>query len=195
MTKYSKQWLRVEELEKMLLYPDLSEKYEVWIYLLYNPALRVSEAINVKVRDLDIKNGYIEVWGGKGRDSSEMQKASCDVKVLKRIERYCEHCNLRPNDYIMFSQKSKQVDRSQVYRVLNDICSKAGIDKKIGTHTLRRSRAEHLIDSGIPIAHVSKYLRHKNLSTTMAYLEISIADIQKELEKVDDPINRLIRGI
>ena len=98
-------------------------------FLLYNPALRVSEAINVKVRDLDIKNGYIEVWGGKGRDSSEMQKASCDVKVLKRIERYCEHCNLRPNDYIMFSQKSKQVDRSQVYRVLNDICSKAGIDK------------------------------------------------------------------
>lgn len=192
MTKYSKQWLRTEELEKMFNYSELSEKYEIWMYLLYSPALRVSEAINVKVRDLDIKNECIEIWGGKGKDETEMQKANCDVKVLKRIERYCEHHNLRPNDYIMFSQKSKQVDRSQVYRVLNDICSKAGIDKKIGTHTLRRSRAENLLDSGLSITYVSKYLRHKNLSTTMKYLDISLADIQKELGKIDDPINLII---
>ncbi|WP_052730878.1 tyrosine-type recombinase/integrase [Methanosarcina horonobensis] len=75
------------------------------MYLLYTPALRVSEAINVKVRDLDKKNECIEIWGGKSRDETEIQKAPCDNRVMKRIERYCEHCNLRPSDYIMFSQK------------------------------------------------------------------------------------------
>jgi integrase/recombinase XerD len=192
MTKYSKQWLRVEELEKMFSYSDLSEKYEIWMYLLYTPALRVSEAINVRVRDLDEKHECIEIWGGKGRDISEMQKTHCDAKVIKRIQRYCEHNNLRPNDFIMFSQKSKQVDRSQVYRVVNDICHAVGIDKKIGTHTLRRSRAEHLLDNGLQLTYVSKYLRHKNLSTTMKYLDISLADIQKELGKINDTINVII---
>ena len=163
MTRYSKQWLREDELQQMFNYPDLSEKYEIWMYLLYTPALRVSEAINVKVRDMDAKHECIEIWGGKGHDETEMQKANCDARVIKRIERYCEHNNLRPNDYIMFSQKSKQVDRSQVYRVLNDICHAVGIDKKIGTHTMRRSRAEHLLDNGLPLTYVSKYLRHKNL--------------------------------
>lgn len=192
MTRYSKQWLRTEELEKMFNYSDLSEKYEIWMYLLYTPALRVSEAINVKVRDLDIKHECIEIWGGKGHDETELQKAHCDARVLKRIERYCQHNDLRPNDYIMFSQKSKQVDRSQVYRVLNDICQAVGIDKKIGTHTMRRSRAEHLLDSGLPLTYVSKYLRHKNLSTTMKYLDISLADIQRELQKIDDSISLIV---
>ncbi len=192
MTRYNKQWLRPDELQQMFSYPELAEKYEIWMYLLYTPALRVSEAINVKVRDLDKKNECIEIWGGKGKDETEMQKAPCDARVLKRIERYCEHCNLRPNDYIMFSQKSKQVDRSQVYRVLNDICQAVNIDKKIGTHTMRRSRAEHLLDSGLPLTYVSKYLRHKNLSTTMKYLDISLSDIQRELSKIDDTITLIV---
>lgn len=190
--KYNKQWLREEELELMLNKPDIPEKYEVWILLLYTPALRVSEAINVKVRDLDLKNECIDIWGGKGKDVTEMQKVVCDIKILKRMKRFCEHSNLRPNDYIMFSQKSKQVHRSQVYRVLNDICRDVGIDKKIGTHTMRRSRAEYLLDRGLAITFVSKYLRHKNLSTTMKYLDVSVADIQREMEKIDDGIGMMV---
>ncbi|AFV24619.1 integrase family protein [Methanolobus psychrophilus R15] len=190
--KYNKQWLREEELEMMLSKPDIPEKYEIWLLLMYTPGLRVSEALNVKVRDLDMKNGCIDIWGGKGRDDTEMQKAVCDIKILKRIKRFCEHSDLRPNDYIMFSQKSKQVHRSQVYRVLNDICHDVGIDKTIGTHTMRRSRAEHLLDRGLPITFVSKYLRHKNLSTTMKYLDVSVADIQREMEKIDDNVGTLV---
>jgi integrase/recombinase XerD len=190
--KYNKQWIREEELELMLNKADISEKYEIWILLMYTPALRVSEAINVKVRDLDLKNECIDVWGGKGRDDTELQKVVCNIKILKRIKRFCEHTNLRPNDYIMFSQKSKQVHRSQVYRVLNDICRDVGIDKTIGTHTMRRSRAEHLLDRGLPITFVSKYLRHKNLSTTMKYLDVSVADIQREMERIEDNIGNLI---
>jgi|GEM_PF-5849660 len=42
---YSKEWLKITELQKILSLHDLSEKYEVWITLLYYPALRVSEAL------------------------------------------------------------------------------------------------------------------------------------------------------
>jgi integrase/recombinase XerD len=190
--KYSKEWLRPEELKQILSLPDISEKYETWILLLYVPALRVSEAINIRLRDLDLKSQSIEVWGGKGYDPSELRKAPCDANTLKRIIRYCEHQGLRPADFVMCSQKSKQVDRSQVYRVVNKLCQQAGISKTIGTHTFRRSRAEHLLDSGLPLPYVSKYLRHRNISTTMAYLHVSVADIQREMLKIEDPIAAIL---
>lgn len=133
-----------------------------------------------------------EEWDGKGRDVTEMQKAPCNIKILKQIKRFSEHNNLRPRDYIMFSNKSSQVTRTWVYRVVNDLCQGAGIDKKIGTHTFRRSKAEHLLDGGLNLTYVSRYLRHKNLSTTMKYLDISIADIQRKVDKIKDPLDVII---
>lgn len=190
--KNSKEWLRPDEFQKILSLPDLSEKYETWMMLMYTPALRVSEAINVRVRDLDLKGACVEVYGGKGYDSTEMRKAPCDARVLRRLKQYCDHNQLKPNDYIMFSRKSKQVHRCHVYKVVNKLAQQAVLDKRIGCHTFRRSRAEHLLDGGLSITFVSKYLRHKNLSTTMAYLDVSVADIQREMEKIDDCIGTFV---
>ena len=159
---------------------------------MYTPALRVSEAIHVRVRDLNFDELCVDVWGGKGRDITQLQRAPCDVGVLNKVKRYCEHQNLRPNDYIMFSQKTPQTCRSNVYIQVNRICKLAGIDKKIGTHTFRRSRAEHLLDRGLALTFVSRYLRHRDISTTMHYLDISISDIQRELEKINDPVGDMM---
>jgi integrase/recombinase XerD len=159
---------------------------------MYVPALRVSEAINIRVRDLNIENQCVDIFGGKGYDTTEMRRAPCDAATLRKIIRYAEHHNLKQRDFIMFSNKSDKAHRSQVYRVLQQISTDSGIDKKTGTHTLRRSRAEHLLDAGLPLTYVSKFLRHKNLSTTMKYLDVSVSDIQKEMQKIQDPIGMLI---
>lgn len=189
---YSKEWLSEEEFRRLIEVPDLDEKYEIWLLLLYTPALRVSEAINVRVRDLILEKKEINVIGGKKRKRNDIEPVPCNLKVLRQIRRYCDRNDLKPSDYLMFSNKSKQVNRSWVYRKLNELCKEAGIDKKIGTHTMRRSRATHLLNKGITLARVSKYLRHKNLATTMAYLKISTADIQRELEAVGDPIDQIL---
>ena len=57
---------------------------------------------------------------------------------------------------------------------------------------MRRSRATHLLNRGITLAKVSKYLRHKSLSTTMEYLKITTADIQRELEELGDPVTDIL---
>lgn len=71
----------------------------------------------------------VDVWGSKGRDGTQMQKAPCDIGILKRISRYCEHSNLDPIDYIMYSQKAPQTSRANVYIQVNRLCRSAGIDK------------------------------------------------------------------
>ncbi len=189
---YSKEWLTEEEIKKILALPTLSEKYETWVLLLYVPALRVTEALNVRVRDLVLEKGEINIIGGKKRESNDIEPVPCNVQVLRQIKRYADRSDLKPSSFIMFSRSGKKASRSWVYRMLNNLCADAGIDKKIGTHTLRRSRATHLLNKGLSLPKVSKYLRHKNLSTTMIYLKISTADIQKEIEGIGDPINDIM---
>lgn len=190
--EYSKEWLTEQELKRLLELPNLDEKYEIWIKLLYAPALRVSEALNVRVRDLNLEKKEINVVGGKKRKDNDIEPVPCNLQVLRQIKRYAERNDLKPSDFIMFSNRNKQADRSWVYEKLNDLCREAGIDKKIGTHTMRRSRATHLLNKGIRIEKVSKYLRHQNLSTTMAYLRITTADIQREIELLCDPLDEII---
>ncbi|WP_094226488.1 tyrosine-type recombinase/integrase [Methanolobus psychrotolerans] len=188
VTPYSKEWLKVSELNQILSMPDIDEKHEIWMLMMYIPALRVSEAINVRVRDIDIHGKCIEIWNAKGVDNKDLRKAPVTSDFLKRVNRYIQHNKLKDGDFIMFSNKSKQVNRSHVYVIVNELCKKAGINKKIGTHTFRRSRAQHLLDSGVPLISVSRYLRHKNIETTMHYLHYSIEDLQRELLKYDEPM-------
>ena len=150
--RYAKEFLTFEEIQKMLSVSDLSERDEIIILLLYVPALRVSEMLNLKLVDLDIKNETVSVRGGKGHDSSEIDVVPCDSRVLRKIVRYAEHQKLKNKDYIIQSHMDKRMHRSQVYRILNKVAEKAGVQKKIGTHTMRRSRATNLLNAGFEVA-------------------------------------------
>jgi len=190
---YSKEWLTEQELKRLLELPSLDKniKYEMWIKLLYVPALRVSEALNVRVRDLNLEKREINVVGGKKRKDNDNEPVPCNYQILRQLKRYADDNDLKPSDYIMFSNKDKKAHRSWVYLKLNNLCKEAGIDKKIGTHTMRRSRATHLLNKGIRLEKVSKYLRHQHLGTTMDYLKITTADIQREIDMLGDPLDEI----
>lgn len=176
----------------MLSVPDLSERDEIIILLLYAPALRVSEMLNLKLADLDIKNETITVRGGKGWDVTDLDVVPCDVKILRKVLRYCEHEKRKNRDFVIQSNMGKSMHRSQVYRLLNNIAEKAGIQKTIGTHSFRRSRATNLLNAGIDVADVSRLLRHQNLSTTMNYLRLSVGDLQRKLKGINDNVGMLV---
>lgn len=189
--KYAKEFLTFEEIQAMLSVPDLSERDEIIILLLYAPALRVSEMLNLRVADLDIKNETITIRGGKGWDVTDLDVVPCDVKILRKVLRYCEHEKLKPKDFVVQSNMDKKMHRAQVYRIINNIAVKAGLNKTIGTHTFRRSRATNLLNAGIDISDVSRLLRHQNLSTTMNYLRLSVGDLQRKLKGINDNVGQL----
>ncbi len=191
MTKYAKEFLTFEEIQQMLSVPDLSERDEIIILLLYAPALRVSEMLSLRVADLDIKNETITVRGGKGFDITDLDVVPCDVKILRKVLRYCEHEKRKNRDFVIQSNMDKKMHRSQVYRLLNNIAEKAGMQKTIGTHTFRRSRATNLLNAGIDVSDVSRLLRHQNLSTTMNYLRLSVGDLQRKLKGINDNVGAL----
>ncbi len=189
--KYAKEFLTFEEIQAMLSVPDLSERDEIIILLLYAPALRVSEMLNLRVADLDIKNETITIRGGKGWDVTDLDVVPCDTKILRKVLRYSEHEKLKPKDFVVQSNMDKKMHRAQVYRIVNRIAQKAGVNKTIGTHTFRRSRATNLLNAGIDISDVSRLLRHQNLSTTMNYLRLSVGDLQRKLKNINDNVGML----
>ena len=187
--KRSKEWLTKEEYNLLINHPHISRRDELIISLLYGCALRVSELCNLKIKDINTKKGTLVLW--KYKRSNDPALVPIPISYIKLINQRIKEKKLKQHDFLISSQKGKGLSRTQVYRIIQKNGIKAGIPKKLTTHSLRRSRATHLLDSGLSIAKVSRLLRHKNLSSTMVYLRISIQSLQKDIYKIDEKDNNL----
>ncbi|MDK2789670.1 MAG: hypothetical protein PWP15_177 [Methanothermococcus sp.] len=174
---YCKDWLTKEELKEFIdavKYPH----HRLFFKMLYGMALRVSELLNVKVRDLNLKEGVCKLYDTK---TESFQLCIIPEWLINDISQYIRDNNLQPEDDL-FNFKNRTYAWELVKRYTKD----AGIKKELSTHTFRRSRALHLLNDGVPLEKVSKYLRHKSINTTMHYLRITVEDIKKELNRIGD---------
>ena len=182
-TKYSKEWLTKAETNQILNDPGISRRDELIISMLYWCALRVSEMAAIKIKDINIKTGNLTLWQSKKSDTPEL--VHIPEQLIKSISQWTRENKLKPKDYLIRSQKGGSLSRIQIYRSIKDNARRIGITKKITTHSFRRSRATHLLDGGLPLEKVSRFLRHNRLESTMVYLKISINDLKKDIAKID----------
>jgi len=183
-TKYSKEWLTKAETNQILNDPGISRRDELMISMLYWCALRVSEMAAIKIKDINIKTGNLTLWQSKKSDDPEL--VHIPEQLIKSISQWSRENKLKPQDYLIRSQKGGSLSRIQIYRSIKDNARRIGIKKKITTHSFRRSRATHLLDGGLPLEKVSRFLRHNRLESTMVYLKISINDLKKDITRIDD---------
>ncbi|MFW6129891.1 MAG: tyrosine-type recombinase/integrase [Atribacterota bacterium] len=181
--KYSKEWLTKEEFNRLVNNPAISRRDELIISVLYYCALRVSEMVTIKVKNIDIINGTLTLWKSKKSDNPEL--IHIPDHLVKLISQWIRENNLKRNGYLIKSQKGGPLSRVQIYRIIKERAEEAGLDKEITTHSFRRSRATHLLNAGLPLEKVSRLLRHNRLESTMTYLKISIEDLKRDIKKVD----------
>lgn len=174
---YCKDWLTKEELKQFLKAID-KEEHRLFFKMLYGMALRVSELLNLRVKDLNLDEQVAKLWDTK---TESFQVCVIPFWLINDIKEHIRKKNLKDEDRL-FTFKN----RAYVWELVKEYTKKAGIKKELSTHTFRRSRALHLLNDGVPLEKVSKYLRHKSLNTTMRYLNITVEDIKKELEKIGD---------
>jgi integrase/recombinase XerD len=182
--KRSKEWLTKKEFNNLINHPNIPRKDELIISLLYYCALRVSELINLRVRDVDTENATICVWYGKYSDGPVLVPVA--KPILKIINQWISDHKLTKTKFLLSTQDKEKPSRTQIHRIVKRSGKRALIDKNISTHSFRRSRATHLLDDGLALEQVSKLLRHKHLVSTMDYLKISIKDLQKAITKIDN---------
>lgn len=173
--------LTKEEISRMLNAAE-NAKYRLIIEVLYSSGLRLSEAINLKLEDLEIDNRQGWIRGGKGGKD----------RMIKLADRLCEHISSYSKEHNitsgpLFSGYNEKLSPRQVQRIIASTAEKAGISKKVSPHKLRHSFATHLLESGVDIRYIQELLGHAHLDTTQIYTKVS----NKKLMEIKSPLDLL----
>jgi site-specific recombinase XerD len=144
----------------------------------------VSEAVSLKVTDIDSKRMMIRVRQGKGRKDRYI---ILSVRLLKELRIYWRI--FRPKEWLFFSGKDyiRPLCISTAQRIYNAAKEKAGITKGKGIHTLRHCFATHLLEAGVDLRTIQTLMGHSTITTTMVYLQVT----RKHLSSTQSPLDLL----
>ena len=137
------------------------------IEMFYSTGCRVSEMINVKLKDIDFTNKTIRIMG---KGSKERIVYYGDY-ASKYLEEYLKKVDIK--DYLFTNKKQEKLSVSEVELIIKDIMKHISIKTHVTPHTLRHTFATHLLNNGADIKTVQELLGHANLSTTGIYTHIS----------------------
>ena len=160
-----------------------NKKSKLMVSFIYSCGFRVSEIINLKVRDLDFneKIGYVRQAKGK-----KDRLFNIPSFLLEELKKQSEKQKQKNQEYLFSGPKGKLSDRN-IQKIVRIAAKRAGIEKPVHTHTLRHSFATHLLEDGVDIRKIQLLLGHSDLSTTQIYSHVST----EELKKIPSPIDKL----
>lgn len=174
--------LSVSEIQE-LLDCIVNIKHKAIIALMYSGALRVSEVINLKLKDIDYKNNKINIRQAKGKIDRFIPLSN---KILKLLVKYFNI--YRTKEYLFEGATGNQYSKTSIQNIVKSKVKKLGITKSISTHSIRHSSITHMIKSGVNLRVVQKIAGHKNINTTAGYIKIydnDIMDIVNPIENID----------
>ena len=157
-------------------------KHKSIICLLYGCGLRVSEVINLKIKDIDSKANVIYIIAGKGKKDRIVM---LDKQLLELLRKY--YTEYKPKEYLFNGQFDLQYSTRSINEFLKQIAIKAGVTGNIHAHLLRHSFATHSLEQGIDISYIQKLLGHNSIKTTLIYTHVSkstIANIPSPLSHI-----------
>ena len=187
--KYSKTPKRLPEVlskeeVKKLIDSIKNFKHQLMVCFLYSSGLRVSELINLKIKDLEIDKKYGYVRNGKGGKDRLITIAENLIPAIKRL---IKNENLDKKDYLFRSNRGTKYSMKSIQKIVENASRIAKIDKQVHPHTLRHSFATHLIENGYDVTNVQALLGHKSPETTLIYTHIAspnLINVQSPLEKL-----------
>ena len=149
--------------------------YRVCLGTIYSCGLRLKEGVQLRVEDIDSERMMVAVRGGKGNKDRYVPLAQRTLELLRA--NWLRHRNpvwLFPGrgDFSP-TQAQKPMCESGLQRAFRAALAQSGIAKKATIHTLRHSWATHLLEAGINIRQIQKYLGHTTLTTTMIYTHLT----------------------
>jgi len=184
--------LSLDEVERLLEAPDQStpEGHRDWVMLevLYATGLRVTELVELELRDVDLNGGYVHVVG-KG---DEQRIVPLGETAVDAVEEYGD--STRPTllenqggpgstPYLFVTRRGSCMTRQGFWKNLKRYGTVAGIDKSISPHKLRHSFATHLLERGADLRVVQNLLGHEDINTTEIYTHVAQARLKNMYEE------------
>lgn len=158
-----------------------SLKYRAALMMCYGAGLRVSEAVAVKIADIDSRRMLIRVEQGKGRKD---RYAMLSPRLLEVLRVYWRAA--RPQSYLFPSWRvGRHLNADSLQQACRDAWLRSGLRKKVTVHTLRHSFATHLLENGTDVRIIPVLLGHSRIDTTARYAAVTPQLIGATLSPLD----------
>ena len=158
----------------------LDMRNKAMLELLYGSGLRITELLSLRLSDLHVNMGFIDVIGKGNKARIVPIGEEAAFAITEYITKARTHLKKIPGDILFVNSNGSEISRVGFYKTLKKIAVKAGISKEISPHTLRHSFASHLLENGVDLRMVQELLGHEDISTTQIYTHIS----RKQLKAV-----------
>jgi integrase/recombinase XerD len=174
--------LSVEEVNKLVKQPNKNVptglRNKAILSFIWDSGARVSDVINLKPGNINVSNREAIIKNGKYDVDRNLLFSDYTADLLKKYK------EARPKgDYFFCTLRGNKLDRVYLYNMIRRYGKRAGIDKKIGLHTLRHSFAlKFYKDSGHDLVRLQKILGHRNINTTQIYCYMDNSDVKEGLE-------------
>jgi integrase/recombinase XerD len=158
-----------------------STKHRTILTICYAAGLRISEAISLKVADIDNKRMVIRVEQGKGQKDRYVMLSPKLLEVLRAwwpVEKPKQW--LFPGDRV-----GSHITKDSVEQACQKARQCCGVSKPITPHSLRHSFATHLVESGTDVRTIQLLLGHRSLATTARYLRIATTKVCSTASPLD----------
>ena len=177
-----------EEMDRLLSFP--AKTYEeirtlAIIDLLYAAGLRVSELINLRLENINTKEGWVLAFGKGGKQRFvPIHREAC-----ARIERFLQTREAKfagktqVASEVFLNKNGKKISRISVWKDLAALGRKANLSQTLHPHLLRHTFASHLLQGGADLRSLQEMLGHANLTTTQIYTHLDVADLKEKHKK------------
>jgi site-specific recombinase XerD len=181
--------LSVDEVRR-ILGAVTSTPARTYLTTVYSCGLRLSEGLNLQVKDIDSQRMRIHVHRGKGAKDRYVPLPHHTLALLRNY--WSAHRNpdwLFPklgHSGTRGPTASKPMDASSVSGCLRAALTQLKVKKRVTVHTLRHSYATHLMEAGVNIRRIQQYLGHSSLKTTTIYLHLTTQGHERAYGIIDN---------
>ena len=182
--------LSVQEVERLLDEPNLGTldgyRDKTMLELLYATGMRVSELVNVPVKNVDMKMQYVIVMG-KGSKERMLPLGRTALHYLEHylsvVRQQLLHGKPDAAAELFVTGWGGPMTRERFYEIIVAYGKSAGISKRVTPHMLRHSFATHLLNNGTDLRIVQELLGHADISTTQIYTHLDVERLREVYDK------------
>lgn len=141
---------------------------------MYACGLRASEAVSLRLSDLDLDGGVL-IASGKG---SKQRIIPIGSKALETLQSYLQDgrpkvVGIRDEPHVFVNLRGSSLSRQGLYKIVQRHARTAGLDARMSPHTLRHTFATHLLAGGCDLRSLQEMLGHADIGTTQMYTHLS----------------------
>lgn len=159
-------------------------KYRTLLMVIYSAGLRVSEATNLRITDIDVTRMTLHIRCAKG---GKDRYVNLSPRVCQALRDYWKICKFKEYVFPSKNNPSKPLSTHRALQVFKEAKRHAGVIKAGGIHGLRYAFATHLLEAGVDIFTIKTLLGHASIQSTVRYLDF----VPNRHQDFISPIERL----